>query len=129
MQVNRTASKTRQSPRQSAAMGDNSVEGTGHKAAALALGFTAAIVAFIGVFVVLSIPFAILSVPLPPSVNRVGLVIATTQELFFERSWYLLAPAALIALGAGYRSYRWYCSTVTFAFAATSDEGGAGGQE
>ncbi len=50
---------------------DGSVAEAGYRDA-LALGFTAAIVAFVGAIVVLSIPYALLSVPLPPNVDRLG---------------------------------------------------------
>gem|GEM_PF-6608009 len=85
---------------------DSSVAAAGYHDA-LALGFTVAIVAFVGAIVVLTIPYALLSVPLPPSVDRLGLNVRTIQGLLFERPWSLLAPAILIALWAGYTSYRW----------------------
>ncbi len=75
---------------------------------ALALGFTAAILAFVGAIVVFSIPYVVLRAPLPASVNRLGMSVATTQGLLFGRPWYLLLPAMLIALWAGYRSYCWF---------------------
>ena len=96
-------------PLNSAERGDSPRADTGHRAA-LALGFTAAIVAFVGALVVLTIPFVVISIPLPPSVNRLGLSIKTTQALFFGRPWYLLVPAVLLAGWIGYRSYRWSCS-------------------
>ncbi len=74
---------------------------------ALALAITAAIVAFVGAIVVLTIPYAFLSVPLPPSVDRLGLSTVVIQKLLFGRVWYLLIPSALFALCIGYRSYRW----------------------
>ncbi len=78
-----------------------------------ALSLTLAIVAFVGALVVLTIPYAVLSVPLPPSVNRLGLNVEATQRLFFGRPWYLLIPATLIALWVGYKTYRWACSHIT----------------
>lgn len=78
---------------------------------ALALGFTAAIVTFVGAIVVLTIPFAVLSAPLPASVNRLGIAVDTGQALFFGRPWYLVVPAIVLAAWAGYKSYRWYCRT------------------
>ncbi|MFQ5854832.1 MAG: hypothetical protein ACE5LU_04200 [Anaerolineae bacterium] len=95
---------------------DNPVAGAGDRSA-LALGFTAAVTAFVGAIVVLTIPYAVLSVSLPPSVNRLGLAVETTQVLFFGRPWYLLVPAMLVAVWVGYRSYRWYRTTTT-----TSDQ-------
>jgi hypothetical protein len=80
---------------------------------ALALGFTMAILAFVGAIVVLSIPHAVLSVPLPADVDRLGLSVGLTQGLLFGQPWYLLVPATLIALWVGYRSYRWARSTTT----------------
>ena len=77
------------------------------------LSLTLAIVAFVGAVVVLTIPYAVLSVPLPPEVNRLGLNVEGTQSLFFGRPWYLLIPATLIALWVGYRAYRWCCSYET----------------
>ncbi len=74
---------------------------------ALALGITAAIVVFVGAIVVLSIPYAVLSAPLPSSVDRLGLSIEAFQKLFFGRSWYLLVPSALFALWMGYWVYKW----------------------
>ncbi len=94
-------------PLNSAERRDSPRADMGHRAA-LALGFTAAIVAFVGALVVLTIPFVVVSIPLPPSVNRLGLSVETTQALFFGRPWYLLVPAALLAAWIGYRSYRWY---------------------
>lgn len=77
------------------------------------LSLTLAIVAFVGAIVVLTIPYAILSVPLPASVNRLGLNVETTQRLFFGHPWYLLVPATLIALWVGYKAYRWACNNTT----------------
>ncbi|NIQ39730.1 MAG: hypothetical protein GTN81_14250 [Proteobacteria bacterium] len=74
---------------------------------ALAVGITAFIVAFVGAIVVLSIPYAILSAPLPPSVDRLGLSTEITQKFFFERAWYILVPSILFALWIGFTSYRW----------------------
>jgi hypothetical protein len=85
---------------------DSSIAEAGYHDA-LALGFTAAIVAFVGAIVVLTIPYALLSAPLPPSVDRLGLSVKTTQGLLFERPWSLLAPAILVAFWTGYSSYRW----------------------
>lgn len=90
---------------------DSPRAGTGRRAA-LALGFTAALVAFVGTLVVLTIPFVVISIPLPPGVNRLGLSVESTQALFFGRPWYLLVPALLIGVWIGYRSYRWSCSTI-----------------
>jgi hypothetical protein len=95
--------------------GASSGSGEGHDPAAarteyrdiLALACTATIVAFVGAIVVLTIPYAILSAPLPPSVNRLGLSVETTQALFFGRVWYLLIPSALFAVWTGYKFYRW----------------------
>lgn len=94
-------------PLNSAERRDSLRADTGHRTA-LALGFTAAIVAFVGALVVLTIPFVVVSIPLPPSVNRLGLSLDVARALFFGRPWYLLAPATLIAGWIGYRSYRWY---------------------
>ena len=74
---------------------------------ALALAFTAAIVAFVGAVVVLTIPFAVFSAPLPASINRLGLSVEASQNLLFERVWYLLVSSILFALWIGYKSYRW----------------------
>ncbi len=95
---------------------DNPAVGTDRRPA-LALGFTAAIVTFVGAIVVRTTPFAVLSAPLPASVNRLGLAVDTGQALFFGRPGYLLVPATVVAAWAGYRSYRWYCRTT----AATPD--------
>lgn len=76
------------------------------KQTALAFGFTVAIVVFVGAIVVLSIPFAILSVTLPPMVNHLGLNVEATQGLLFGRPGYLLVPAALIGVWAGYKAYQ-----------------------
>lgn len=76
----------------------------------LALGMTAAIVAFVGAIVVLTIPYAIFSAPLPPTVNRLGLSVEATQGVLFGRAWYLLVPSILFALWIGYRFYQWGCS-------------------
>jgi hypothetical protein len=73
----------------------------------LALAITAAIVGFVGAIVVLTIPYAFLSTPLPPSVDRLGLSTETFQKLLFGRVWYLLVPSSLFALWIGFRSYRW----------------------
>ena len=73
----------------------------------LALAFTAAIVAFVGAIVVLTIPYAILSAPLPQSVNRLGLSVETTQTLLFGQVWYLLLPSVLFAAWVGYKFYQW----------------------
>jgi hypothetical protein len=81
--------------------------------AVLALACTAAIVAFVGAIVVLTIPYAILSVSLPASVNRLGLSIETTQALFFGQVWYLLIPSALFAVWVGYKFYWWGCNVKT----------------
>lgn len=91
----------------------NSLDGTAGYGAVLALSLTAAIVAFVGAIVVLTIPFAVLSVSLPPTVNHLGFNPETTRRLFFGRPWYLLAPATLIALWVGYSSYRWCRSTIS----------------
>lgn len=80
---------------------DNQIRG------ALAVGFTAAIVTFVGAIVVLSIPYAVFSAPLPASVNRIGLSVEATRPLFFGRPWILLAPSILVALWIGYRAYHW----------------------
>ena len=72
-----------------------------------ALAFTAALVAFVGAIVVLSIPYAVFSVSLPASVNRLGLSVEATQGLLFERVWTLLIPSALFAGWIGYKFYRW----------------------
>ena len=85
------------------------------------LGLTLAIVAFVGAVVVLTIPFAVLSVSLPPQVNRLGLNVESTQSLFFGRPWYLLIPATLIALWTGYRAYRWCCNYETAPISPTPD--------
>jgi hypothetical protein len=74
---------------------------------ALAVGITAFIVAFVGAIVVLSIPYAILSAPLPPSVDQLGLSTEVTQKFLFERAWYILVPSVLFALWIGLTSYRW----------------------
>ena len=73
----------------------------------VAFALTAAIVAFVGAIVVLSIPYAILSVQLPASVNRIGLSVESTQALFFGRVWILLVPSLLFAAWIGYKFYRW----------------------
>ena len=73
----------------------------------IAFALTAAVVAFVGAIVVLSIPYAILSVPLPASVNRIGLSVQFTQALFFGRVWILLVPSLLFAAWTGYKFYRW----------------------
>ncbi|NIQ40214.1 MAG: hypothetical protein GTN81_16760 [Proteobacteria bacterium] len=85
---------------------------------ALALATTTLIVVFVGAIVVLSIPYAVLSAPLPSSVDRLGLSIEAIQNLFFGRPWYLLVPSALFALWMGYAVYRWGLRS-SF---ATSDE-------
>ena len=84
----------------------------------VAFAVTVAIVAFVGAIVVLSIPFAILSAPLPSSVDRLGLSVEATQSLFFGKVWYLLPPSALFATWAGYMAYR----RGQNAAAATDDE-------
>jgi hypothetical protein len=73
----------------------------------LALGMTAAIVAFVGAIVVLTIPYAILSVPLPASVNRLGWSVEATQGLLFGHVGYLLIPSILFALWVGFKFYWW----------------------
>lgn len=75
--------------------------------AILALSMTGAIVAFIGALVVLTIPFAILSAPLPQSVNHLGLSVEISRGFLFERGWYLLVPSVLFALWIGYKFYQW----------------------
>lgn len=87
-----------------------------------------AIVAFVGALVVLSIPYAILSVSLPPSINRLGMSVATTQLLLFGRPWYLLVPATLVALWIGLWSYRWCCSAAGSEETFGTDVSGAVGQ-
>ncbi|HBY96471.1 MAG TPA: hypothetical protein DEP84_21425 [Chloroflexi bacterium] len=89
-------------------MRGDSVARTGSRTA-LAFGLTTALVGFVGALVVLSIPFAILSVSLPPTVNRLGLPVAATQALLFGHPWYLLIPSTLIAVWIGFWSYRWCC--------------------
>jgi len=81
--------------------------------ASLAYGLTMALVAFVGALVVLSIPFAVLSVSLPPDINRLGLSVETTQALLFGRPLYLLVPSTVIAVWIGLWSYRWCCRAVT----------------
>jgi ABC-type uncharacterized transport system fused permease/ATPase subunit len=88
---------------------------------AWAFSLTLAIVAFVGAVVVLTIPYAVLSVSLPPQVNRLGLNVESTQSLFFGRPWYLLIPATLIALWTGYKAYRWCCSYETAPVSPTFD--------
>lgn len=92
---------------------------------AWSLSLTLAVVAFVGVIVVLSIPYAVLSVSLPPQVNRLGLNVESTQRLFFGRPWYLLIPATLIALWVGYRTYRWCCNYETAPTSSSFDSGTA----
>lgn len=79
---------------------------------AVALGFTAAILAFVGAVVVLTIPYAFFSAPLPPRVDRLGLSGEVVQGLLFGRVWLPLIPSALFALWVGYKSYRWGCRAV-----------------
>lgn len=71
-----------------------------------AVGLTAAILAFVGAVVVLSIPYAVLSVPLPASVDRLGVSGSMPAGWLFGRPEYLLIPAGLAALGVGYGVYR-----------------------
>ncbi|MFQ5576031.1 MAG: hypothetical protein ACE5G8_03480 [Anaerolineae bacterium] len=73
----------------------------------LALAMTTAVVVFVAVMVVLTIPFAALSVPLPPGIAWPGLPVALTQPLLFERVWLLPAASGAAAVWAGYRAYRW----------------------
>ena len=74
---------------------------------ALALAFTAALVAFVGAVVVLTIPYALLSAPLPPEVNPLGISVLAGRGLFFGRVWYLLIPSVLFAAWLGYKFYQW----------------------
>jgi hypothetical protein len=74
---------------------------------AVALALTMAVVAFVGAIVVLTIPYAIFTVPLPPGVNPVGLSVETTQRLPFGPVWFLLVPASLFAGWVGYKVYQW----------------------
>lgn len=85
--------------------GDTSGMDSEHQVA-WTLILTAAIVAFVGAVVVLSIPYAVLSVSLPPDVDRLGLKVGTLQALLFGHPWYLLLPSALFALWVAFRVYR-----------------------
>jgi predicted lysophospholipase L1 biosynthesis ABC-type transport system permease subunit len=67
----------------------------------MALALTAAVVAFVGAIVVLTIPYAIFTIPLPASVNP-----------FFGLLLYLLVPSGLFALWVGYKFYRWGCENI-----------------
>lgn len=76
----------------------------------VALALTAAIVAFVGAIVVLTIPYAMLTIPLPASVNPTGLSVEAPQHPFPGLVWYLLVPSCLFALWVGYKFYRWGCN-------------------
>ena len=78
----------------------------------VALALTAAVVAFVGAIVVLTIPYAIFTIPLPASVNPTGLTAEAPQRPFFGLVWYLLVPSGLFALWVGYKFYRWGCKNI-----------------